>query len=78
MDTGVLDGLHLSGESHTAVLTFQDTGTYSRTQQWTFYNLENLVLPASPVTGENFDSYPEATDPTTAAPPGGRPPGRTA
>jgi len=70
VDTGVLGGLHLSGESHTAVLTFQDTGTYSRTQQWTFYNLENLILPASPVTGENFDSYPEATDPTTAAPPG--------
>ena len=70
VDTGPLPGMHLAGEGHTAVLTFKDTGTYSRTQQWAFRNLENLILPASPVTGENFDSYPEATDPTNAAPPG--------
>jgi len=29
-----------------------------------------LLLPASPVTGENFDSYPEATSDATAVPPG--------
>ena len=70
VDTGVLPGFHAAGEAHTAVLTYKDsTGAFSRTNQWTFYNLENLILPASPVTGENFDSYPEATDPTTAAPP---------
>jgi hypothetical protein len=70
VDTGPLPGMRLAGEDHTAVLTFQDTGTYSRTQQWAFKNIENLILPASPVTGENFDSYPEATDPTNAAPAG--------
>lgn len=68
--TPVLAGLRLAGESHTAMLTFKDTGTYSRTQQWSFMNLENLVLPATPVTGENFDAYPESTSPATTVPPG--------
>src|SRR5207247_2277153 len=63
--------LHLAVESHTGLITFKDsTGAYSRSQQWTFYNLENLILPASPVTGENFDSYPEATSAATTVPPG--------
>ncbi len=72
VNSGVfLSALHLSAEVHTAVLTFKDVpGTYSRTQAWTFANIENLILPASPVIGENFDAYPEATDPTNAAPPG--------
>jgi hypothetical protein len=71
VDTGVLPGLHLAAEAHTAELTFKDsTGAYSRTQAWTFYNLENLILSASPVTGENFDSYPEATSAATTVPPG--------
>lgn len=70
-DTGVMDGLHLPGEAHAGVLTFRDsTGAYTRTQQWTFYNLENLVLPATPVTGENFDAYPEASSEATTVPPG--------
>jgi hypothetical protein len=63
--------LQLAGEPHVGLLTFKDSsGTYSRTQQWTFYNLENLILPATPVTGENFDSYPEATSFATTVPPG--------
>jgi hypothetical protein len=70
VDSGALAGLRLAGETHTAVLTFNDTGTYSRTQSWAFYNIENLILPASPVTGENFDSYLEATSPATTVPPG--------
>jgi hypothetical protein len=71
VDTGVLPGFHAPGEAHTAVLTYRDVpGTYSRTQQWTFYNLENLILPANPVTGENFDSYPEASSAATTVPPG--------
>jgi hypothetical protein len=70
VDTGPFSGLHLVGEGHTAVLTYKDTGTYSRTQAWAFQNLENLILPVSPVTGENFDAYPEATDTNSAAPPG--------
>jgi hypothetical protein len=61
----------LPGDQHSANLTFKDsTGTFSRTNQWTFYNMENLILPASPVTGENFDSYPEATSQATTVPPG--------
>ena len=70
VNSGVIPGMHVAGEGHTAVLTFHDTGSYSRTQAWAFLNLENILLPGSPVTGENFDSYPEATDPTNAAPPG--------
>ena len=70
VDTGVLDGLHLPAEAHSAALTYKDTTGKSYSQQWTFYNLENLVLPASPVTGENFDSYPEATSEATTVPPG--------
>ncbi len=66
-----LSGLRVASEGHTAVVTFKDVpGTYSRTQQWAFYNIENLILPASPVTGENFDSYPEASSPATTVPPG--------
>lgn len=71
VDSGVGNELHLSGEANTGVISFKDsTGAYSRTQQWTFYNLQNLILPATPVTGENFDSYPEATDAAHAAPTG--------
>ena len=70
VDTGVLPGFHAAGESHTAVLTYKDVPGTSHTQQWTFYNLENLILPANPVTGENFDSYPEASSAATTVPPG--------
>lgn len=71
VSTGVLPGLHLPSEAHHAVLTYKDaTGNYTRTQAWTFYNLENLVLPAKPVTGETFDSYPEASSRETTVPPG--------
>ena len=61
--------LHIAGDS--AVLTFEDsTGAYSRSQTWTLYNLVNLVFPAAPVTGENFDSYQESTGPADTVPPG--------
>jgi hypothetical protein len=70
VDSGVLDGFKLSAETHTAVLSYSDTGSYSRTQAWTFQNLQNLILPANPVTGENFNSYPEATSRATTVPPG--------
>jgi hypothetical protein len=64
-------GLLVPGDQHTANLTFKDSsGALTRNQQWTFYNLQNLILPASPVTGENFDSFPEATSPATTVPPG--------
>jgi hypothetical protein len=71
VSTGVLPGLHLAAEAHRGVLTYKDvTGAYSRTQEWTFYNLENLILPDKPVTGENFDAYPEASSPANTVPPG--------
>lgn len=56
--------LQVPDEQHTAELTFKDsTGAFSRTEQWTFYNLKNLVLPA-PVLTENFDAYAEGSVPT--------------
>lgn len=69
--TAPFTGLRLASERHTAVLVFKDVGgAYTRTQQWTFAGIENLVLPPSPITGENFDAYPEAPDAAHAAPPG--------
>ena len=71
LETAAFDGFQAPGEPHVGALTFKNvSGTYSRTQMWTFYNLENLILPASPVTRENFDSYPEATSLATTVPPG--------
>lgn len=71
VSTGVLPGLHLAAEVHKGVLTYKDaTGAYSRTQEWSFNNLENLILPDKPIAGENFDSYPEATSAATTVPKG--------
>jgi len=56
--------LQIPDEEHTAEITFKDsTGALTRTQQWKFRNLKNIVLPA-PVLTENFDSYDEGTVPT--------------
>jgi hypothetical protein len=60
--------MHLPGD--VAALTFNDTGSYTRTQKWTLYNLVNLVFPATPAVSENFDSYPVATGPANTVPPG--------
>jgi hypothetical protein len=69
--TAPFTGLRLASEVHTASLTFKDVGgAYTRNQQWSFAGIENLVLPASPITGENFDSYPEAPDAAHAGPTG--------
>jgi hypothetical protein len=63
--------LQLPSDVHTALLTYKDsTGAYSRTQQWSFNNIQSLVLPANPVVQENFDSYPEATSTANTVPPG--------
>lgn len=64
--------LQLPSDVHTAVLTYKDsTGAYSRTQQWTFNNIQILQgLPATPIAQENFDSYPEATSVANTVPPG--------
>lgn len=57
-------GLQIPTDAHTGELIFKDTtGAFTRDQTWTFYNLKNLVLPTPKVT-ENFDSYPEDTQPT--------------
>jgi hypothetical protein len=55
--------LQIPTDVHSAELTFADTGTFTGTRQWQFRNLKNLVLPAPKIT-ENFDSYPEDTQPT--------------
>jgi hypothetical protein len=66
-----LPGFHVASETHTATLSFKNVGgAYTRNQQWSFVGIENLVLPASPVTGENFDAYAEAPDAAHAAPTG--------
>src|SRR5205085_4776873 len=70
VNSGVLPGFQAAGEAHTGQLTFKDSAGASYTKQWTIYNLQNLNLPGSPVTGENFDSYPEATSPANTLPPG--------
>ncbi len=57
-------GMQIPTDQHTAELVFKNTsGSLVRTQQWTFLNLKNVVLP-NPVATENFDSYAEGTVPT--------------
>jgi hypothetical protein len=56
--------LQVPDQNHTAEITFAENSTsYTRTQDFTFRNLKNLVLPTPKVT-ENFDSYTEGTVPT--------------
>lgn len=51
--------LRMPYEAYNAELTFSNAaGNYTRTQEWTFRNLKNLILP-TPVLTENFDSYTE-------------------
>ena len=57
------DGLVIPDEVHTAALTYKDSAGSSRTAQWQFRNLKNLVLPTPAVT-ENFDSYTESQEGT--------------
>lgn len=57
-------GLQFPSDRHSAELSFSNVGgTYSTTGHWSFYGLQNIVLPA-PVITENFDSYTEGTAPT--------------
>lgn len=56
--------LNVPNEQHTAELSYTNTtGSFSRTAQWTFRNLKNIILPAAVIT-ENFDSYDEGSVPT--------------
>src|SRR4029434_1915607 len=56
--------LQIPADIHTAALTYKDsTGGFTGNPQWQFRNLKNLVLPTPKIT-ENFDSYPEDTQPT--------------
>lgn len=57
-------GMQIPTDQHTAQLVFKNVGgSLVLTQQWTFMNLKNLVMP-TPVVTENFDSYAEGTVPT--------------
>lgn len=57
------DGLQIPIEQHTGELTFKDAGGNTFNRQWAFRNLKSIILPA-PKLIENFDSYPEDTQPT--------------
>jgi hypothetical protein len=50
--------LQVPSDTHTATLTFKDKQGKSLSETWSFMNLKAIWLPANPVTGENFDSYP--------------------
>jgi len=64
-------GLQLPVDVHTATLTYKDsTGTYARTQQFNFNNIQVLILPTNPIVLENFDKYPVATGTNNTVPPG--------
>ena len=55
--------LQVPTDVHNADLTFKDsTGNFTSNQQWQFRNLKNIVVPTPKIT-ENFDSYPEDTQP---------------
>lgn len=55
-------GLQFPSDHHTAALTFTNSAGGTRSKQWSFYGLKNVVLPA-PVAGENFDSTAEGDVP---------------
>ena len=56
--------LQFPGDQHLAELTFSTVGGgYTTTERWSFFNLLNIVLPASVLT-ENFDSTAEGSVPT--------------
>ncbi|HNT14426.1 MAG TPA: hypothetical protein PKO21_06140 [Verrucomicrobiota bacterium] len=57
-------GLQFPGDRHLAELSFSNVGgSYSVTNRWSFFGLQNILLP-SPVLTENFDAYTEGTVPT--------------
>lgn len=56
-------GIQFPDESHTAELSFAGSGGFTRTEKWTFKNLKNVILPATAVATENFDSTAEGTQP---------------
>jgi hypothetical protein len=56
-------GLAVPTDVHSAELTYKDsTGTFTGNPTWQFRNLKNIVVPAPKIT-ENFDAYPEDTQP---------------
>ena len=57
-------GIQFPNETHTASLTFKGAGGFTRTENWSFRNLKNVILPATALITENFDSYTEGTQPT--------------
>lgn len=58
-------GLQIPGVIHQASISFKDsTGAFTGNQQWQFRNLKNVVLPATPVAIENFNSTQEGGVPS--------------
>ncbi|MBI2926125.1 MAG: LamG domain-containing protein [Verrucomicrobia bacterium] len=56
------DGLQIPAEQHTGELAFSDVGGNAVNRQWAFRNLKSIILPAPKIL-EDFDSYPEDTQP---------------
>lgn len=53
-------GIRVPSEFHQARLTFRSrTGGFERTEQWTFRNLKNAVLPPAPRVREDFNAVAE-------------------
>ena len=50
--------LQVPTEIHSATLAFKDKAGKALSETWTFMNLKAIWLPATPVTGDNFDEYP--------------------
>lgn len=71
LTTGPLSGFQAPGEAHQGALTFKDAKGTVRSQQWSIYNLENLVLPDKPVVIEDFESTPQPGSPSDPGVPDG-------
>ncbi len=58
-------GTQIPTDKHTAELTYKDaSGNFTRTQAWTFYNIKIVDGLPAPAVKEDFDSYPEDSQPT--------------
>ena len=56
-------GLQIPSEVHAGAVSFKSKAGKTKTAQWSFRNLKNLILP-SPKILETFDDYPEDSQPT--------------
>lgn len=60
--TFAVDGLQIPADFHQGELSFKGNAGTVRSESYGFRNLKNIVLPAPKIL-ENFDSYPEDSQP---------------